>query len=171
METKFFGKYRATVVNNIDPQQRGRLLLTVPDILGLNPSAWAEACVPLAGPAGSCMGMYMVPPIGTGVWVEFEQGNPAYPIWVGCRWDGATTIPLAATQGLPGSPNIVLQSMQQHSLTISDMPGPFGGISIKSASGASIKVSDFGISIDNGKGATIELLGKNVDINKGGMTL
>ena len=55
----------------------------VPDVLGLVPSTWAEPCVPLAGPTGPPMGVYLVPPIGAGVWVEFEHGDPDYPIWVG----------------------------------------------------------------------------------------
>ena len=64
----FIGKYRATVVNNVDPEFRGRLILTIPDVLGLVPSTWAEPCTPLAGPTGPPMGVYMVPPIGAGIW-------------------------------------------------------------------------------------------------------
>ena len=164
---KFFGKYRATVVNNIDPNQKGRLMLMIPDVLDLIPSTWAEPCVPLAGPTGPPMGVYMVPPIGAGVWVEFEQGDPNYPIWVGCRWGSPSDVPPAAIQGLPTSPNIVIQSMHQHSIVISDLPGPTGGIILKSTTGATIKVNDFGITIDNGKGARIEMVGPIVDINKG----
>ena len=72
-EKKFFGKYRGTVLMNIDPEQRGRLLCLVPDVLGVVPSTWAEACTPLAGPTGPPMGAYLVPPIGAGVWVEFTR--------------------------------------------------------------------------------------------------
>ncbi len=81
MNQKYYGKYRGTVLNNVDPELRGRLMLTVPDVLGAIPSSWAEPCVPLAGPTGPPMGVYFVPPIGAGVWVEFEAGNPDYPIW------------------------------------------------------------------------------------------
>lgn len=83
---QYYGKYRGTVLQNVDPEQRGRLMLSVPDVLGPIPSSWAEPCVPLAGPTGPPMGVYLVPPIGAGVWVEFEHGDPDYPIWVGCRW-------------------------------------------------------------------------------------
>ncbi|WP_217994943.1 phage baseplate assembly protein V [Methylogaea oryzae] len=83
---KFWGKYRGTVVQNIDPELRGRIMCMVPDVLGPVPSSWCEACAPLAGPTGAPMGVYMVPPIGAGVWVEFEQGNPGKPIWTGCRF-------------------------------------------------------------------------------------
>lgn len=168
---RYYGKYRGNVVNNVDPMQRGRLLVQVPDVLGLAPSSWAEPCVPLAGPPGPPMGVYMVPPPGAGVWVEFEQGDPNYPIWVGCRWGNAGDIPTLAFAGLPVSPNIVLQTAGQNSVVISDLPGPSGGIMLKSASGATLIVNDTGIYIQNGKGASITLVGNSVDINVGALTV
>lgn len=86
LNKKFYGKYRGTVLNNVDPEQRGRLMAMVPDVLAENPSSWAEPCVPLAGPTGHPMGVYLVPPISAGVWIEFEQGDSSRPIWSGCRW-------------------------------------------------------------------------------------
>ena len=42
---KFYGKYRGTVVNNLDPMQLGRIQVMVPDVLGLSVSSWAmPAC-------------------------------------------------------------------------------------------------------------------------------
>ena len=154
MNQKYFGKYRGTVLNNVDPELRGRLMLNVPDVLGVIPSSWAEPCVPLAGPTGPPMGVYIVPPIGAGVWVEFEGGNPDYPIWSGCRWGSAADIPALAKAGNPADPNIVMQSLLQHTFMISDLPPSpaTGGIILKSATGAMIVVNDSGIYIQNGKG-------------------
>lgn len=168
---RFYGKYAATVLNNIDPERRGRLLLNIPDVLSFVPSTWAEACVPLAGPTGPPMGVYMVPPIGAGVWVEFEQGDPGRPIWVGCRWGLASDVPPLAHVGLPISPNIVLQTAGQNSLVISDLPGPTGGIMLKSATGATIIVNDTGIYIQNGKGASLIMTGPTTNINNGALTV
>lgn len=168
---KHYGKYRGVVVNNIDPMQLGRLLIIVPDVLGLVPSTWAEPCVPLAGPTGPPMGVYLVPPIGAGVWVEFEQGNADYPIWVGCRWGAASDIPPLARAGLPVSPNIVLQTAGQNTMVISDLPGPTGGIMLKSTTGASIIVNDTGIYIQNGKGASLTMIGPAVNINNGAINV
>ena len=168
---RFYGKYRGTVINNIDPLLRGRLLVSVPDVLGLTPSSWAEACAPLAGPTGPPMGAYLVPPIGAGVWVEFEQGDPSYPIWVGCRWGASSDVPQLAHAGLPISPNIVLQTAGQNSLVISDLPGPTGGIMLKSATGATLIVNDTGIYIQNGKGASIIMTGPTVNVNMGALTV
>lgn len=174
---KYYGKYPGTVLNNVDPERRGRLMLNVPDVLGVIPSSWAEACVPLAGPTGPPMGVYLVPPIGAGVWVEFEKGDPNRPIWVGCRWGAQSDIPLAAQAGNPADPSLVLQSLLQQAIIISDMPPSppppvmpptptTGGIILRSTTGAYIVVNDAGIFISNGKGASIELLGPSVMINK-----
>lgn len=167
----FIGKFRATVLNNVDPETRGRLMLTIPDVLGVVPSTWAEPCTPLAGPTGPPMGVYIVPPIGAGVWVEFEQGDPDYPIWVGCRWGGPSDIPPLAHAGLPISPNIVMQTAGQNSFVISDLPGPTGGLMLKSATGASIIVNDTGIYIQNGKGASLIMTGPTVTINNGALVV
>lgn len=173
MSEKYYGKYRGTVLNNIDPEQRGRLMLSVPDVLGAVPSSWAEPCVPLAGPTGPPMGVYLVPPIGAGVWVEFEHGDPSYPIWVGCRWGAQSDVPPLARVGLPTSPNVVMQTLGQHTLMISDMPPTpaTGGIVLKSATNAMIVVNDSGIYISNGKGATITMVGPTVTVNNGALVV
>jgi uncharacterized protein involved in type VI secretion and phage assembly len=158
---QYFGKYRGTVINNVDPEFRGRLLLMVPDVYQLIPSTWAEPCVPLAGPTGPPMGVYMVPPIGTGVWVEFEQGNPDYPVWVGCRWGAASDVPPLALAGLPVSPNIVVQTAGQNAIIISDVPAI--GILLKTAGGASVMVNDTGIYIQN-TGPTLNITGATINI-------
>jgi uncharacterized protein involved in type VI secretion and phage assembly len=78
----FFGKYRGSVTDNSDPTNRGRIKVKVPSVLGTVES-WAMPCVPYAG---SGVGFYSLPPVGAGVWVEFEAGDPSYPIWTGCFW-------------------------------------------------------------------------------------
>jgi len=169
---KFYGKYRGTVVQNVDPEFRARLMCLVPDVLGVLPSNWCEACPPLAGPTGPPMGVYMVPPIGAGVWVEFEQGDPGKPIWSGCRFGVGDTPPLALA-GNPADPNICIQSLLQHSLMISDLPPTpvTGGIVLKSTTGAMIVVNDSGIYISNGKGAMITMVGPTIDFNVGALTI
>lgn len=169
---KFYGKYRGTVINNVDPEFRGRLLCMVPDVLGVVPSNWCEVCTPLAGPTGAPMGVYMVPPPGAGVWVEFEQGDPGKPIWSGCRF-GLGDPPTLALAGNPADPNIAIQSLLQNLIMVSDMPPTpvTGGIVLKSTAGAMIVVNDSGIYISNGKGAVITLIANAIDFNMGAMTI
>jgi hypothetical protein len=69
---RFYGKYRGMVLNNVDPMSRGRLLVQVPDVTLFGPASWAEACFP---GGGLQFGMIAIPMIGSGVWVEFEQGD------------------------------------------------------------------------------------------------
>jgi uncharacterized protein involved in type VI secretion and phage assembly len=163
-----FGKYRGMVLNNIDPMQIGRIQVQVPDVLGPTISSWAMPCVPIAG---SQMGTYVVPLIGAGVWVEFEGGNPDHPIWSGCFWGSAAEVPALALTGIPASPNIVLQTTGQNSIVVSDLPGPTGGIMLKSAAGATIIVNDTGIYIQNGQGASLTLTGPTVTVNNGALTV
>ncbi len=165
---KYYGKYRGMVLNNIDPLQIGRLQVQVPDIGGLIPSSWAMPCFPIAGKQ---MGAYMIPQIGAGVWVEFEQGDPDYPIWSGCWYGSVAEVPVLALAGNPASPSIVLQTGLQNSIVISDLPGPTGGIMLKSATNAMLIVNDTGIYIQNGKGASIVMVGPSVTINNGALTI
>lgn len=165
---KYYGKYRGTVVQNVDPEQRGRIQALVSDVSNVVPTTWATACVPLAGKS---MGTYWVPQIGAGVWIEYEQGDPDYPIWTGGFWGIAAEVPPLALAGNPVSPSIVLQTGLQNSITLSDLPGPTGGIMLKSSTGAMILVNDVGITISNGKGATIVMNGPSVTINNGALTV
>jgi uncharacterized protein involved in type VI secretion and phage assembly len=80
---RHYGKYRGTVTDNNDPRNQGRVRLKAPEILGDVESGWALPCAPYAGEK---TGAYTVPPIGAGVWVEFEAGDVSRPIWVGCWW-------------------------------------------------------------------------------------
>jgi uncharacterized protein involved in type VI secretion and phage assembly len=164
----FYGKYRATVINNVDPMQMGRLMVEVPDVSSIIPSTWAMPCVPFAGVLS---GMYAVPAIGSGVWVEFEQGDPDYPIWVGCFWGSAVEVPALALAAAPALQNVVIQTTGQNALMISDVPGPTGGILLMSSSGAMISISDVGITISNGQGATIMMTGPTVTINEGALAV
>ncbi|MEN4923057.1 phage baseplate assembly protein V [Achromobacter spanius] len=165
---RHYGKFRGVVISNIDPMQMGRLQVQVPDVLGLGISSWALPCVPFAGQQS---GAFVLPQVGAGVWVEFEQGKPDYPIWVGGFWGSAAEVPALALAGLPVSPSIVLQTGGQNTLMISDLPGPTGGILLKTKTGAMISISDVGITLSNGQGATVMLAGPVVNINQGALTV
>jgi uncharacterized protein involved in type VI secretion and phage assembly len=167
-QNKFYGKYRGTVTVNVDPEQRGRIMAMVPDVLGVIPSSWAMPCFPIAGKQ---QGTYFIPQIGAGVWVEFENGDPSHPIWTGCFWGSVAEVPALALAGNPASPSIVLQTSLQNAVIISDLAGPTGGIMLKSTTGASIIVNDTGIYIQNGKGASIVMTGPTVTVNNGALVV
>jgi hypothetical protein len=70
---QLFGIYRAVVVSADDPARQRRLLVTVPEVS--DAPAWAVPCVPAGSRA--------TPRAGSAVWVQFEGGNAAQPVWVG----------------------------------------------------------------------------------------
>jgi len=162
----FYGKYRGLVIDNVDPLQTGRLMVQVPDVSNVLPSTWATPCLPFAGIQS---GLFVVPAIGSTVWVEFEQGNPDYPVWVGCFWPTAAEVPALALAAPPDVQQVVIQTPLQNTLMVSDVPGPTGGIMLKTTTGALISISETGIIIDNGQGAIIALTGPVVTINEGAL--
>ncbi len=166
MAEKYYGKYRGTVLQNIDPMNIGRIMVQVPDVSNVIPSTWATPCFPFAGIQN---GFFAVPAIGSGVWVEFEQGNPDYPIWSGCFFGSAAEVPALALATPPGLQGVVIQTVGQNTLMISDTPGPTGGILLKTTTGAMISISDTGIIISNGQGATIMMNGPAVTVNQGAL--
>lgn len=126
--SRYYGLYRGTVVQNLDPLQRGRLQVTVPAVLG-QLSYWAEACVPYAGPD---LGFYFLPEVGTGVWIEFEAGDPNYPVWTGCFWNDGGVSPADS------DPKIKFIKTNKFKLRIDDANGE---IIIENDSGSQIKLT------------------------------
>lgn len=80
---KIYGTYRGVVTDNRDPENRGRLQLHVPDVLGDSAAVWALPCAPYGG---RLKGFYAVPAPGDEVWVAFEAGKARRPIWLGGLW-------------------------------------------------------------------------------------
>lgn len=95
VERRFFGKYRGLVVDDADPEMLGRLKIQVPSVLGADVvTGWALPCLPYGGDVNQ--GMLFIPEVGAGVWVEFEEGDLEFPIWVGTFWskpDGESELP------------------------------------------------------------------------------
>ena len=164
---EYNGKYRGTVVSNLDPLAMGRVLVQVPDVLGDDPCIWASAASPLAGPG---MGLFWVPQIDSGVYVEFEGGDPDQAVWTGCWRGSAEDKPTLANAGVPGNPPIVLGTLAQNSIAISDTPLPPGILTtgIVLQSGASmIVISPDGIRII---APQIQINGLTI-INSGALTV
>src|SRR5262245_43260442 len=159
----FYGKYRGTVTDNKDPLMMGRVRAKVPDVMGDQESGWALPCLPFGG---SGMGFFALPKTGAGVWIEFEHGDPDYPIWSGC-WIGSSA---EAPPDLltPPYKKVVLKTEAGHSIIVDDTPG-VGGITLQTASGQKLVMDSTGIEIDNGQGGTIKMSGPQVSLNNGAL--
>lgn len=181
----FFGRYRGQVVDNQDPLKRGRLRVSVPDVLQDLTSTWALPSMPVTG---SQMGIWALPPVGAAIWVEFEQGDAGYAVWTGGWWANDSDVPTQAHAEDPDRGNILLQTSGGTYVLLSDTAGDPGGIhlsvnggcsivitdaeiQLKARSGASIVLNDSGITLDNGTSASIALQGPSVNVNNDALTV
>jgi hypothetical protein len=141
LDNRYFGKYRGYVHDVADPDSRGRLRAVVPRLLGEStPTGWALPAAPYAGPD---QGFFAVPELGSGVWIEFEEGDLSRPIWTGQWWgspgaadvgtpDGTARVPMPA--GVPETPRHdhppespdpkvrILKSATGHHIVLDDRP-------------------------------------------------
>ncbi len=161
--TQYFGKYRGQVQNNIDPQMMGRVQVSVPAVLGAGQLSWAMPCSPYAG---SDVGFFAVPPSGANVWVEFEGGDPDYPIWSGCFWG------LGEAPAQPAIPFVKVLKTENVMLKLDDTPGA-GGFTLEVnppavATPLKIVCNAAGIEINN-SAAKITLTPASVSINDGAL--
>ncbi|QRM54371.1 phage baseplate assembly protein V [Sinorhizobium sp. BG8] len=92
----FYGKYRGIATDVNDPNQLGRIKARIPSLLEDFETGWATPCAPYGG---TTSGFFSLPPIGAGVWIEFEGGDISRPIFAGCYW-GLGEAPMAP----PASP-------------------------------------------------------------------
>jgi uncharacterized protein involved in type VI secretion and phage assembly len=160
---EFYGKYRGIVSDNQDPLMLGRVRARIPDVTGDDECGWATPCAPFGG---SQTGFFAIPASGAGVWIEFEHGDPDYPIWSGCWWGTQADLPpLLLT---PPYQKVIIQTAGGQSITLDDTPGA-GGITLATSGGAKITISDIGIEIDNGQGGTIMLTATQVSVNDGAL--
>jgi uncharacterized protein involved in type VI secretion and phage assembly len=163
MMDKFFGKFRGEVTDNFDPLMLGRVRARVPDVFGTDESGWAMPCVPFSG---SGIGFFAVPAVGARVWMEFEHGDPEYPIWAGGFWGSAADVPPEVLVPPPPSKKILIKTEGGHSILLDDTPG-IGGITLKTSGGQKIVMTALGIEINDGQGGVIKFTGPQVSINNG----
>lgn len=184
MSAPFWGKYRGIVSDVNDPLMMGRIRARVPDVLGDIQSGWAMPCAPFGGDGA---GFFSIPKSGAGVWIEFEHGDPDYPVWAGCWWGSMAEMPsdilappykklMIVTEGghkvtlddTPGIGHLTLESKGGHKVKLDDTPGA-GGITLETSTGAKIAITAQGIEIDNGQGASLKMQGPQVQVNNGAL--
>ena len=160
---RWYGKYRGTVQNNVDPLQTGRVQVDCPAVFGTGTLSWAMPCVPYAGDG---VGLFLVPPVGANVWVEFEGGDPRNPILGGCFW-GTGEVPAS-----PAVAEVKMLKTDSMSIELSDLPGA-GGLTISVESPAvatTVKLAMTSSGLEMSFGAQkIVLSTTSVSINSGAL--
>jgi uncharacterized protein involved in type VI secretion and phage assembly len=164
MQARHYGKHRGQVASNVDAANRGRLQVSVPALLG-DQLVWAMPCVPYAGDG---VGLFALPPVGTGVWVEFEGGDLDYPLRSGCFWaDGE--IPASAA-----TPEVKFRKTEAVSVRIDDAAGE---IVIETQGGARLTISATEITaeastvVQKALGNQTQLGASGFDVNNGAFTV
>jgi uncharacterized protein involved in type VI secretion and phage assembly len=163
MNGSFYGKYRGVVTDVKDPLMTGRLKARVPDVMGEKETGWAMPCAPFGGGG---MGFFALPKVGAGVWIEFEHGDPDYPVWSGCWWGSAAEMPPVLLA--PPYKKMLIKTEGGHSVLLDDTPG-VGGITLETSGGQKIVMNATGVEITNGQGASIKLTGPQVSVNGGAL--
>lgn len=116
-QSRHFGKYRGIVEDVDDPKSVGRIKAKVPSIYGDEViSPWALPCAPYAG---SGLGNYMIPPVGAGVWIEFEAGDISQPIWSGTWW-GKDSLPKNESGTTASPPMKIIRTEEGLMVTLDD---------------------------------------------------
>ena len=159
----FYGKYRGIVTDINDPLMIGRIRAKVPDVMGDDESGWAMPCAPFGG---KTMGFFALPATGAGVWMEFEHGDPDYPIWSGCWWGSVAEMPPILIA--PPYKKMMIKTEGGTTVILDDTPG-IGGITLETSGGQKIVMNSINIEITNGQGASIKLTGPQVSINNGAL--
>ncbi|MDX6385541.1 MAG: hypothetical protein QOK48_3114 [Blastocatellia bacterium] len=163
MSNQFFGKFRGTVTDIQDPLMIARVRANVPDVLGDLESGWAMPCAPFGG---SGMGFFALPTVGAGVWIEFEHGDPDYPIWTGCWFGSVADMPSELLA--PPYKKVLIKTEGGNKIVIDDTPG-VGGITLETSGGQKIVLSATGVEITNGQGAKIKMTGPQISVNDGAL--
>lgn len=159
LERRFYGKYRGIVIDNADPKKLGRLKLQVPSVLGDEVvTGWALPCLPYGGDVNQ--GFWFIPEVGAGVWVEFEEGDLEFPLWVGTFWSeagGESEAPKpndkdGAEQGSVQDPptSKIIKTKKGHTIQLEDAEGDEQVIIQDNQNKHLISLNSTGIKIQDG---------------------
>ena len=164
VDARFYGKHRAFVADNADPENRGRLRLQIPDVLGNDViSGWALPCAPYGGSAGQ--GFFFIPENKAGVWVEFEQGLLDYPVWVGTFWakpGGTTEVPPPGDSQSPPTSKII--KTLKHTIELADDDGSEAITVTDTTNKNKVTMDQNGITVEDQNKNKIELTASGVKI-------
>jgi len=153
VEGKYFGKYRGIVTDNADPDNLGRIKAKVPRLLSDEEIGWALPAFIYGGK--SEQGLYAVPDIDAGVWIEFEGGDLSYPIWTG-TWFTSGAVPESAQPGQK-----VLKTKAGHKIILDDDAET---VEVTDSNGNSIKMDSSVIKISAGSATKIVIEAPNIEL-------
>jgi uncharacterized protein involved in type VI secretion and phage assembly len=110
---KINGVVTGQVISLNDPDQQGRVQVSLPYLGGQNQSYWAPVATLMAGGG---RGSWFMPVTGDEVVVAFNQDDVAHPYILGYLWNGQDTPP-------SNDPNLrTIRSVNGHQIQLYDPP-------------------------------------------------
>jgi uncharacterized protein involved in type VI secretion and phage assembly len=155
-EQRFSGVYAGQVYDVNDPLQLGQVRVSVPAIFDTDDpeaQAWARPCFPA--------NHFTVPAVGDQVWVMFENGDPARPVWLGV-WYADGKVPTEAKLDQPPERQVI-QSPRGQLIIIDETDGA-EQIIVQDKTGNRIELRSDGVLILCKQDLTIDASGKNIVI-------
>jgi len=153
VEGRYYGKYRGFVTDNADPDDLGRIKAKVPRLLGDEETGWALPAFIYGG--ASEQGLFAVPDVNAGVWIEFEGGHLSYPIWSG-TWYPSNAIPESAKPGKK-----VLKTKSGHKIVLDDDGGT---VEITDSNGNSLTMDSSVIKVAAGNATKIVVEAPQIEL-------
>jgi hypothetical protein len=153
VEGRYYGKYRGQVTDNNDPENLGRIKAKVPRLLGDEETGWALPAFIYGG--ASEQGLFAVPDVNAGVWIEFEGGDLSYPIWSG-TWYTSGAIPESAQPGTK-----ILKTKSGHKIVLDDDGGT---LEITDSNGNSITMDSSTVKIAVGSAIKIVIEAPQIEL-------
>jgi len=126
---KYYGNYRAKVVDNKDPEKYARVKVWIPDLMpevSEDEGLWAR---PANNPIGGrndeqkYAGSIYIPPKGSWLWVFFEAGNPNRPYYFGAlELQNSKTLPENQVGSNYQNKWTIIKSLEGRTIIVSDDP-------------------------------------------------
>jgi hypothetical protein len=123
---RYYSSYRGIVIDNDDPDMKGGIVVSVPEITGND--ALGDLAYPKSSAAGPDEGFFHVPPVGAGIWIEFEGGNIDEPLYAGGWWakeEGGGTLETPAEAQLSPPTTKVWKTTAGHLISFNDKAGEY----------------------------------------------
>lgn len=153
-QNRYYGKYRAFVSDNVDPEKLGRCKLVVPSVLGDTVTDWALPCTPYGASGG--VGMIFVPPKDAQVIAEFLEGDVSSPLWTGAFWRQSSELPTEFTANSEPTAKVI-KTESGHLLYFEDKGGE-EKITLRSKAEAMMELDEQGsFTLTDSQGATVKL--------------
>jgi phage baseplate assembly protein gpV len=153
VEGRYYGIYRGIVTDNQDPNSLGRIRAKVPRLLGDVETGWALPCAPYGGT--SEQGFFAIPDSNASVWILFEGGDLAYPVWSGTWW-GDGEVPESATPDQK-----VLKTSSGHKVVLDDKAG---SVVVTDSNGNTVTLDSNGIKLEDSNSNTVTMASAGVTI-------